>query len=332
MKTRQAVCWIPHALRARSDHGLTSPGRSSGVRPGLRLPQGLGLHGRRVRWRADGDVHVAPMPEQLRLRAGPQLLCSRVVAGPRAAGKRNDAKPVRPQRQRLPPAMGGCVYQRLGLRPGVHLPAERRRLRRLLQLREGPGRQRASLCHRHDRRVQRGAYAAEPCSVTRASPALQSLPSARPVPRAPRSRGTTVSAPQTTPCSVDSDCPSTWTCGCETNCDGPVLAADGGCTTVCIAPNSDLLPARFAPEAPGACRPVQAARRQHHRRPRRPMAEWVSQHRGRRPGPPVRRGDTGGCQIGFGRHERQLAPRRRRAVLAAARWRPRRRRRTTRGA
>ncbi len=47
-------------------------------------------------------------------------------------------------------------------------------------------------------------------------------------------------APQTTPCSVDSDCPSTWTCGCETNCNGPVLASDGSCMTVCIAPNSDL--------------------------------------------------------------------------------------------
>jgi MYXO-CTERM domain-containing protein len=47
-------------------------------------------------------------------------------------------------------------------------------------------------------------------------------------------------APQTTPCSVDSDCPSTWTCGCETNCDGQVLTADGSCMTVCMAPNSDL--------------------------------------------------------------------------------------------
>ncbi len=47
-------------------------------------------------------------------------------------------------------------------------------------------------------------------------------------------------APQTTACSVDSDCPSTWTCGCEVGCNGPILASDGSCTRVCIAPNADL--------------------------------------------------------------------------------------------
>jgi hypothetical protein len=50
-------------------------------------------------------------------------------------------------------------------------------------------------------------------------------------------------------CSVDSDCPSTWTCGCEQVggfggelpllTDGAV-ATDAACTKTCIAPNSDL--------------------------------------------------------------------------------------------
>jgi|SRR5580700_887714 hypothetical protein len=53
-------------------------------------------------------------------------------------------------------------------------------------------------------------------------------------------------ARQTGPCSDDSDCASTWTCGCETTCSAVpppptgVPAVDAGCTMACIAPNSDL--------------------------------------------------------------------------------------------
>ena len=53
-------------------------------------------------------------------------------------------------------------------------------------------------------------------------------------------------AMQTGPCSVDSDCPSTWTCACPGsggNPGGPALppgASDAGCTKQCVAPNSDL--------------------------------------------------------------------------------------------
>jgi hypothetical protein len=52
-------------------------------------------------------------------------------------------------------------------------------------------------------------------------------------------------AQQTGPCKVDSDCPSTWTCGCRANCGGVApppggSALDAGCMMVCIPPNSDL--------------------------------------------------------------------------------------------
>src|ERR1700690_3636086 len=51
-------------------------------------------------------------------------------------------------------------------------------------------------------------------------------------------------AEQTGPCSVDSDCPSTWTCGCRAGCgllNFPGSAIDSGCTTACSPPNSDLV-------------------------------------------------------------------------------------------
>jgi MYXO-CTERM domain-containing protein len=50
-------------------------------------------------------------------------------------------------------------------------------------------------------------------------------------------------------CSTDSDCPSTWTCGCEALCSGALSPPPGedaspaapSCTLVCLAPNSDLM-------------------------------------------------------------------------------------------
>jgi MYXO-CTERM domain-containing protein len=53
-------------------------------------------------------------------------------------------------------------------------------------------------------------------------------------------------AQQTGSCSIDADCPSTWTCGCQPIFGGgfpnpgtPVV--DAGCTMTCSPPNSDLL-------------------------------------------------------------------------------------------
>jgi hypothetical protein len=58
-------------------------------------------------------------------------------------------------------------------------------------------------------------------------------------------------AEQTPPCTVDSDCPSTWTCECQMTCGGVNLpetssdsgesTVDAGCTKACTPPNSDLL-------------------------------------------------------------------------------------------
>jgi hypothetical protein len=56
---------------------------------------------------------------------------------------------------------------------------------------------------------------------------------------------------QPTPaCTADSQCPSTWTCQCQTTCGGPSepgdlvdsggSSVDSGCTNECVAPNSDL--------------------------------------------------------------------------------------------
>ena len=54
-------------------------------------------------------------------------------------------------------------------------------------------------------------------------------------------------AQQTTSCTVDSDCPSTWTCQCPVTCGGlepppgaRESAVDAACTKACVAPNSDL--------------------------------------------------------------------------------------------
>ncbi len=52
-------------------------------------------------------------------------------------------------------------------------------------------------------------------------------------------------AQQTGACTVDSDCPSTWTCGCQANCGGTLSlgepALDASCTMACVPPNSDLI-------------------------------------------------------------------------------------------
>ncbi len=69
----------------------------------------------------------------------------------------------------------------------------------------------------------------------------------------------TCAAQQTAPCTVDSDCPSTWTCQCPATCaggggaeigpssgpeasaDADQSASDAACTKACIPPNSDLI-------------------------------------------------------------------------------------------
>jgi hypothetical protein len=58
-------------------------------------------------------------------------------------------------------------------------------------------------------------------------------------------------ADKTPPCTVDSDCPATWTCACQMTCGGfnfPETSSDSGestveagCTKVCTPPNSDLV-------------------------------------------------------------------------------------------
>jgi hypothetical protein len=57
--------------------------------------------------------------------------------------------------------------------------------------------------------------------------------------------------PTTTACKLDSDCPSTWTCGCEATCslgpaepvgyDAGAAGVDAGCSMVCTPPNADLV-------------------------------------------------------------------------------------------
>jgi hypothetical protein len=60
-------------------------------------------------------------------------------------------------------------------------------------------------------------------------------------------------AQTTAPCSADSDCPSTWTCGCKAPCGGSSggigaysdagpSTVEAGCTKACVPPNSDLAP------------------------------------------------------------------------------------------
>ena len=137
------------------------------------------------------------------------------------------------------------------------------------------------------------------------------------------------SAPQTSPCSVDSDCASTWTCGCETNCDGPVLAAYGGCTMVCIAPNSDLFAgevcaggAEAPPSGGGGSAPALSS-------PAPSDGGVDAEAAGKAPA--TSGSSSGGCQAGSdgasGSWPLFVA-----GLLAAARWRPRRRSRVTRGA
>ncbi|HLK36983.1 MAG TPA: hypothetical protein VKU41_09560 [Polyangiaceae bacterium] len=49
-------------------------------------------------------------------------------------------------------------------------------------------------------------------------------------------------AQNTGACRVDSDCPQTWTCACQSTCGAlpPGSGIDAGCTLGCIPPNSDL--------------------------------------------------------------------------------------------
>jgi MYXO-CTERM domain-containing protein len=143
----------------------------------------------------------------------------------------------------------------------------------------------------------------------------------------------TCAAPQTTPCSVDSDCASTWTCGCETNCDGPVLAADGGCTMVCIAPNSDL----FAGEvcsggAEGSAGGLSFGPSGSTAAPSSPGASDSGVDAAGASGSPAAAGSSsghGGCQVGSDSTNWSWALVSV-GVLAAAGWRPRRRSRVTR--
>ena len=134
-------------------------------------------------------------------------------------------------------------------------------------------------------------------------------------------------APQTTPCSVDSDCPSTWTCGCETNCDGPVLAADGGCTMVCIAPNSDLFAGEVCAGGAGVSLGSNGPSA-----PSSPMSSDSGLDAAASGASAAAAGSSGahggGCQIGSDRTSASwmlVAA----GALALARWRPRRRRRAT---
>jgi MYXO-CTERM domain-containing protein len=132
-------------------------------------------------------------------------------------------------------------------------------------------------------------------------------------------------APQTTPCSVDSDCPSTWTCGCETNCNGPVLADDGGCMMVCMAPNSDL----FAGEVCGGAEGVSSGPSNSTPAPSSLGASddgVDAAASGASPGAAASSSGHGGCQVGS---DSASAPWTLviMGFLAAARWRPRRRRR-----
>jgi hypothetical protein len=164
-----------------------------------------------------------------------------------------------------------------------------------------------------------------PCSAVSMPPFLP--PSAPPLCEA-GSTCTAVSvnqciSPQSSPCRGNSDCPSTWTCGCETNCEGPVLASDGGCVLVCIPSNSDLVVEECngggggpslgpgglssAPSSSGGADSGLAA-----------AGSGGSPGAGGSPGP------HGGCQIGFGRAggEGALVAV---GVFAAARRRSRRR-------
>jgi hypothetical protein len=135
-------------------------------------------------------------------------------------------------------------------------------------------------------------------------------------------------AQQSVPCSGDSDCPSTWTCGCETNCDGPVLASDGGCMMVCVAPNSDLVlevcagGAQATPSGGGGSAPAPSS-------PGASDSGAGAAGSGASPGAAGSSGGHGGCQIGSDSTSASwvLVGA---GVLAWARWRPRRPRRVTR--
>jgi MYXO-CTERM domain-containing protein len=131
-------------------------------------------------------------------------------------------------------------------------------------------------------------------------------------------------AQQTSPCSVDSDCPSTWTCGCETNCDGPVRASDGGCMMVCIAPNSDLLGGvcNGGGEGSGAGFGSLTTTPSSSSGDGGPAAAVA--------GSPAGSGSSsgqGGCQVGSDATGGSWSLVVMTGVLAMARWRPRRRRR-----
>jgi hypothetical protein len=139
-------------------------------------------------------------------------------------------------------------------------------------------------------------------------------------------------AQQTGTCTVNSDCPSTWTCGCKASCDDVAQppggsAVDAGCMMGCIPPNSDLVlevcgGAAEAPSlGPSGSTPV-------------PSSPGASDGGGETAGPsgsPAAAGSSsggGGCQIGSDATSATWALVTA-GILAAARWRPRRRSRVT---
>jgi hypothetical protein len=131
-------------------------------------------------------------------------------------------------------------------------------------------------------------------------------------------------AQQTGTCSVDSDCPSTWTCGCVMTCgfsQAPIPASDtdAACTLGCIPPNSDL--------AFEGCIPPEEAPPPIHE----PTDSGVDATSSSGPSATAGASRThpGGCQIGSGGASEGWAPV---AVgaLAATGWRSRRRRRAMR--
>jgi hypothetical protein len=125
-------------------------------------------------------------------------------------------------------------------------------------------------------------------------------------------------------CSVDSDCPSTWTCACQVTCSNyplfrqGALTVDSGCALACSPPNYDLL----IEGCDGLPYPPAVDNSN-------PDASDSEVGSGASPGVAGSSGGHGGCQIGLdgtsGSWALVTA-----AVLAAARARPRRKGRVTR--
>jgi hypothetical protein len=133
-------------------------------------------------------------------------------------------------------------------------------------------------------------------------------------------------APQAAPCSVDSDCPSTWTCGCETNCNGPVTGTDGGCVTVCLEPNADLFSGEVCFGGEGSSPGFNGLPTSSGSVPADSGASAGGS--GDSPSKSAASGSQGGCQVGSGGASGSW-PLVVAGILAMARWKPRRRRRST---